>query len=181
MGGCGTGYGAVLHVLEIILFTRKGCANMIALANDHAGVGLKLAIAKYLEDAGLAYTDFGTHSNESCDYPVYALKAASAVASGEHEKGILICGTGVGIGMAAGKVKGIRCVVCSEPYSARLSREHTNSNMLCLGARVVGEGLALMIVREWLAASFKGGRHALRLEQVARIEEGWHIDFPPPG
>ena len=150
---------------------------MIALASDHAGVELKSAIAKYLEDAGLPYTDFGTHSEASCHYPEYALKAANAVASGGYEKGILICGTGVGIGIAAGKVKGIRCAICSEPLSARLSREHNDTNILSLGARIIGEDMALEIVREWLATPFSNGeRHLIRVAQIAQIEQNGKLD-----
>ena len=150
---------------------------MIALASDHTGLGLKSDIIEYLKSSGLRYTDYGTHTEDSCHYPQYALKAANAVASGECEKGILICGTGVGISIAANKVRGIRCVNCSEPYSARLSREHNNTNMLSLGARVVSSGLALMIVHEWLSASFEGGRHGLRVEQITQIELQGHIDL----
>jgi len=148
---------------------------MLALASDHAGLELKAAIQKYLESENIPYQDFGTYTNESCSYPEYALKAADAVASGACEKGILLCGTGVGIGIAANKVKGIRCVNCSEPYSARLSRQHNNTNMLSLGARVVGEGLALTIVREWLSADFEGDRHEIRISQIAQIEESGRI------
>jgi len=148
---------------------------MIALASDHAGLELKAALIKHLEAENIPHTDFGTHTNESCHYPEYALKAAGAVASGECEKGILICGTGVGIGIAANKVRGIRCVNCSEPYSAALSRQHNNTNMLSLGARVVGEGLALTIVEAWLSAQFEGGRHQTRVGQITQIEETGRI------
>ena len=143
---------------------------MIALASDHAGVELKKAIADYLNARGIAYTDFGTNTIESCHYPEYALKAANAVVNGHCQKGILICGTGVGIGIAANKVTGIRCVNCSEPYSATLSRTHNDTNMLSLGARVVGAGLALTIVEQWLSADFEGGRHQFRLDQITEIE-----------
>ena len=149
---------------------------MIALASDHAGLELKAAVQKYLQSKNIPCTDFGTYTGESCNYPEYALKAANAVAAGECEKGILICGTGVGISIAANKVRGIRCVNCSEPYSAMLSRQHNNTNMLSLGARVVGEGLALTIVEAWLSAEFEsGGRHQTRVGQITQIEETGRI------
>jgi len=149
---------------------------MIALASDHGGFELKAVIQKYLESENVLYTDFGTYSGESCNYPEYALKAANAVADGVCEKGILVCGTGVGISIAANKVKGIRCANCSEPYSAIMSIRHNNANMLSLGARVVGVDLALMIVKQWLAADFEGGRHAIRVDQITRIEESGRIE-----
>ena len=144
---------------------------MIALACDHGGISLKKEIAKWLENKGIAYKDFGTHTEESCDYPVYGAMAARAVASGECDKGIIFCGTGIGISIAANKVKGIRCVVCTEPFSAKLSRQHNNSNMLALGARVVGTELAKMIVEEWLNAEFEGERHQKRIDMITQIEE----------
>ena len=144
---------------------------MIALACDHGGISLKKEIAKWLENKGIAYKDFGTHTEESCDYPVYGAMAARAVASGECDKGIIFCGTGIGISIAANKVKGIRCVVCTEPFSAKLSRQHNNSNMLALGARVVGTELAKMIVEEWLNAEFEGERHQRRIDMITQIEE----------
>ena len=144
---------------------------MIALACDHGGISLNKEIAKWLENKGIAYKDFGTHTEESCDYPVYGAMAARAVASGECDKGIIFCGTGIGISIAANKVKGIRCVVCTEPFSAKLSRQHNNSNMLALGARVVGTELAKMIVEEWLNAEFEGERHQKRIDMITQIEE----------
>lgn len=148
---------------------------MIALASDHAALALKNAIGQYLTEENIPYTDFGTHTGESCHYTEYGLKAANAVAQGRCEKGILVCGTGVGIGIAANKVKGIRCVTCSEPYSAALSRAHNDTNMLSLGARVVGVDLALMIVKQWLATDFEGGRHATRVGHITQIEESGEI------
>ena len=144
---------------------------MIALGSDHAGLPLKLEIIKLLEELGLEYTDYGTDSLARCDYPVYGRKAAEAVANGECERGIIFCGTGIGISIAANKVPGIRCAVCSECYSAVLSREHNDANMLALGARVVGAGLARMIVTQWLEAKFEGGRHADRVALIHKIEE----------
>lgn len=145
---------------------------MIALASDHAGLPLKKLIMEYLEQRRLEYKDFGTYSEESCNYPEYALLAATAVVSGECDKGILCCGTGVGISIAANKVQGIRCATCSEPYSALLSRQHNNSNMLALGSRVVGSDLAIMTVESWLDGEFEGGRHADRVWQIEQIEKG---------
>ena len=145
---------------------------MIALGSDHAGRGLKEEIKKLLDERGLEYTDFGTDTDDSCDYPVYGYAAASAVASGKCDRGLLFCGTGVGISLAANTVKGIRCVVCSEPYSAKMSRLHNNSNMLALGSRVVGTELARMIVETWLDADFEGGRHQRRVDLISAIEDG---------
>ncbi len=144
---------------------------MIALASDHIGIELKEAIIKYLDEQHLEYRDYGTYTTERCNYPEYALKAANAVASGECEKGILCCGTGVGISIAANKVKGIRCVVCSDCYSALLSRQHNNTNMLSMGSRVVGKDLGLMIVKSWLEGEYEGGRHQVRIDEITQIEE----------
>ena len=144
---------------------------MIALASDHVGIELKRHIMEYLDELGLEYHDYGTYTTERCNYPEYALLAANAVASGECEKGIICCGTGIGISIAANKVKGIRCVVCSDCYSALLSRQHNNTNMLSLGSRVVGKDLGLMIVKCWLEGEYEGGRHQVRIDQIAEIEE----------
>lgn len=145
---------------------------MIALASDHVGLELKKSIMEYLDSKGLAYEDFGTYTTERCNYPEFGYLAAKAVAEGRCEKGIIFCGTGVGISLAANKVKGIRCVNCSEPYSALLSRQHNDTNMLSLGARVVGKDLAIMIVETWLSGVYEGGRHAVRVEQIRKIENG---------
>ncbi len=144
---------------------------MIALASDHVGIELKRHIIEYLDELQLEYKDYGTYTTERCNYPEYALKAANAVANGECEKGILCCGTGIGISIAANKVKGIRCVVCSDCYSALLSRQHNNTNMLSLGSRVVGKDLGLMIVKSWLDGTYEGGRHQVRIDEIAEIEE----------
>lgn len=144
---------------------------MIALASDHVGLELKKAIMDYLDELGLTYKDFGTHDTHRCNYPEYALKAANAVSSGECDRGIIFCGTGIGISIAANKVTGIRCVVCSEPYSALLSRQHNDTNMLALGSRVVGAELAKMIVKCWLDGEYEGGRHAVRVAQITSIEQ----------
>ena len=148
---------------------------MIALGSDHAGLPLKKVIMEYLDELKLDYKDYGTYSNQSVHYPEYGLKAAQAVASGECEKGIIFCGTGVGISISANKVKGIRCVNCSEPYSAQMSREHNDANMLALGSRVVGDELAKMIVKIWLETSFLGDRHQIRVDQIKEIDQTGEI------
>ena len=142
----------------------------IAIANDHAAVDMKNEIMAYLEEKGYEVVNFGTDTYERCDYPDFAEPAAKAVAGGDCDLGVLICGTGMGMGLAANKVNGIRCCVCSEPYTARLSKQHNNTNMLAFGARVVGLDLAKMIVDEWLGAEFVGGRHAERVAKVMDIE-----------
>lgn len=142
----------------------------IAIGSDHVGYPLKEEIKKYLEELGILYQDFGTHSTERTDYPLFARDVTAAVASQQTDAGILICGTGVGMSIAANKVKGIRAVVCSEPYSAMLSRQHNNTNVLALGSRVIGVELARMIVKAWVEAEFEGGRHANRLELISQIE-----------
>jgi len=143
---------------------------MIALGSDHAGYDLKQEIIAYLKEKGIEYKDYGTYSKESCDYPDFGEAAARAVASGECEKGILICGTGIGIGMAANKVRGIRCAICSDCYSAEMSRRHNDANMLSIGARVMGSGLALKIVEIFLSTEFEGGRHEKRVKKIMDIE-----------
>lgn len=142
----------------------------IAMGNDHTAIVLKQVVKEHLESRGFEVMDLGTNSTESCDYPVYGEKVARAVAAGEADLGIVICGTGVGISLAANKVKGIRACVCSEPYTARLSRMHNNANVLAFGARVVGDELAKMITDEWLDAEFEGGRHQQRVDMVMEIE-----------
>ena len=142
----------------------------IAMGNDHSAVEMKNIIKEHLISKGYEVMDLGTNSEESCDYPVYGEKVGRAVASGEADLGIAICGTGVGISLAANKVKGIRACVCSEPYTAKLSRMHNNSNVLAFGARVVGSELAKMIVDELLAAEFEGGRHQRRVDLIMAIE-----------
>ena len=144
----------------------------IAIGNDHVAVEMKKHITKYLTDKGYDVVNFGTDSEERTDYPIYGKKVADAVASGECEYGILICGTGVGISLSANKVKGIRAVVCSEPYSAKLSRQHNNTNILAFGARVIGTATAEMIVDEFLNAEFEGGRHSKRVDMISAIERG---------
>ena len=149
---------------------------MIALACDHTAIELKEEMKKMLDEMGLEWKDFGTNEHVSCDYPIYGYRAAKAVADGECDRGILLCGTGIGIGIAASKVKGTRVCTCSDVYSAELSKRHNNSNILTMGARVVGSELAKMIAREWLTAEFEGGRHQRRIDMIAAIERGEEIE-----
>lgn len=142
----------------------------IGIGNDHVAVELKRAITEHLESRGHTVVDFGTNSAERFDYPIAGWRVAKAVVDGRVERGVLICGTGVGISLAANKVRGVRAVVCSEPYSAQLSRAHNNTNILAFGARVVGVELAKMIVDAWLGATFEGGRHQRRIDMIAEIE-----------
>jgi ribose 5-phosphate isomerase B len=142
----------------------------IAIGGDHIGYLLKEEIKTYLNELGYTYQDFGAHSTERTDYPLFAREVTSAISSNQADAGILICGTGVGMAITANKVKGIRAVVCSEPYSAMLSRQHNNTNVLALGSRVVGPEVAKMIVKAWLEAEFEGGRHVSRLEIISQIE-----------
>ncbi|TAH73698.1 MAG: ribose 5-phosphate isomerase B [Anaerolineaceae bacterium] len=142
----------------------------IAIGNDHVAYDMKLSIKEYLENLGHTVRDYGTHDTNRTDYPIYGEAVAMAVAAKEVDCGILICGTGVGISLAANKVKGIRAVVCSEPYTAKLSKEHNNTNILAFGARVVGLDLAKMIVEQWLSAEFEGERHAKRVDMIMDIE-----------
>ena len=143
---------------------------MIALACDHAALEFKEEIKAFLKERGLEYKDFGTDSADSCHYPIYAARAAKAVANGECDRGIVICGTGIGMSIAANKVKGIRCALCNDPYSAQMTRAHNDSNVLALGARVIGIELAKMIVAVWLDTPFEGGRHQTRIDMVSDIE-----------
>lgn len=138
----------------------------VAIGSDHGGFDYKASIIKALQVKGYDVVDMGTYSPESCDYPIIAKKVARAVAKGDFEKGILVCGTGIGMSMAANKVKGIRAAVCGDTFSARATRAHNNANILCLGQRVVGEGLALDIVDIWLTTKFEGGRHERRVNMI---------------
>ena len=144
---------------------------MIAIASDHGGYTHKEAIKKFLEEKGYEYKDFGTDSEKSCDYADFAKAVALSVKKGECEKGILVCGTGIGMSLAANKVKGIRAALCSDYFSAKYTRLHNDSNIICLGQRVVGEGLALELVDVFLKTGFEGGRHADRIAKIAKIEE----------
>ena len=138
----------------------------IAIGCDHVGFELKTHIIEHLQSKSYSIKDFGTHGTQRTDYPIFGRAVAEAVTKGDCEKGILICGTGVGISIAANKVKGVRAVVCSEPYSALLSRQHNDTNILALGSRVVGRDLALMIVDAWLDCEFEGGRHQGRIDML---------------
>lgn len=143
----------------------------IALACDHGGYKLKECIKSYLQELGVEYIDFGTYSEESVDYPDFAYKAAKAIVNGEADRGIFICGTGIGISMAANKVRGIRAALCYNIFAAEMSRRHNNANVLCLGGRVLGEELAKAIVKVWLETPFEGGRHERRINKIAEIEK----------
>ena len=147
----------------------------LVIGNDHVAVEMKQEIKAYLEEKGIEVIDVGTNSTSRFNYPVSGYKAAKLVAEGKADGGILICGTGVGISLAANKVKGIRACVCSEPYSAKLSKQHNNSNMIAFGARVIGIETAKMIVDEWLNASYEGERHQKRVDMIAEIEEKGHL------
>lgn len=144
---------------------------MIALGSDHGGFGLKARIKEYLDFHRLDYRDFGCEDESSCDYPVYAKAAAEAVASGQCEKGIVICTTGIGISIAANKVHGIRCALCTDPLMAEMSRRHNDANMLAMGAGIVGGNLAERIVEVFLTTEFEGGRHARRVGLISDMEK----------
>ena len=148
---------------------------MIVLANDHAGLILKQPVIEVLNELKLPFKDIGTNSPESTDYPLWGYRAAQLVSTGECDRGIVICGTGVGISLAANKYKGIRCVVCSDCYSAKLSRAHNDTNMIALGGRVIGPGLAQMIIRTWLETPYEGERHARRVKMIMDIEQNQNI------
>ena len=143
----------------------------IAIGNDHAAVEMKQEIRTYLEEKGYEVINFGTDTHESCNYPEYGEKVGCAVAAGEVDCGVLICGTGVGISIAANKVKGVRAAVCSDCATARLVKEHNNANIIAFGARIVGMELAKDIVRAYLDAEFLGGRHQTRIDMIHEIEE----------
>lgn len=143
---------------------------MIALGSDHAGFPLKEAIKKYLDGEGVEYIDCGAYDTQSCDYPLQAEKTCLKVLNGECEKAVLCCGTGIGISMAANKVNGIRAACCSDYFSAKYTRMHNDANVLCLGARVIGEGAALELVNVFLNTEFEGGRHQRRIDQITELE-----------
>lgn len=145
---------------------------MIAIAADHAGFPLKEEVKKHLEEKGIPYIDCGTDSAASVDFAYYAQKACLMVTNGAVDMALLFCGTGVGMSMAANKVKGIRAACCSDYFSAKLTRMHNNANVLCVGARVVGTGLAMELVDVFLDTPFEGGRHQRRIDQITAIENG---------
>lgn len=138
----------------------------IGFGADHAGFALKEELKKYLEEKGHECIDYGTYSEQRVDYPDYGKKVAHALVEGEVEKGVLVCGSGIGISISANKVKGIRCCVCSEPYSARMSVRHNNANIIAMGGRIVGTDLAKMIVDEFFNSKFEGGRHEARVKKI---------------
>lgn len=144
---------------------------MIAIGSDHGGFQLKQYIMQHLREQGIEYEDFGTYTEASCDYPIFAEAVAKAVVSGKCEKGILICGTGIGMSMAANKVRGARAALCGDCYSAEFTRRHNDANILTLGERVTGSGLAVKIVDTFLGTQFEGGRHARRVAMIHDIEE----------
>ena len=144
---------------------------MIAIGADHGGFELKEHIKKHLDELGLEYKDYGTYSEESVDYPDCAKPVCEADMDGTADKGILICGTGIGISIAANKHKGIRAALCGDVYSAKMTKVHNNANVLCLGGRVTGRELAFMIVDAWLNAEYEGGRHQARIDKIHAIEE----------
>ncbi len=143
----------------------------IAIACDHSAVSLKQAVMEYLTSRLIDFTDFGTDSTESCDYPNYAEKVCKAILHGNYDQGILICATGIGMSITANKFPGIRAAACSDPFSAIFAKRHNNANVLCFGARVVGPGLAILLVEGWMNASYEGGRHQKRLDIITRIEQ----------
>ena len=143
----------------------------IAVASDHGGFALKNTVKEHLEKKGIEVTDLGTYSEESVDYPVFGRKCAEEVASGKADKGIVCCGTGIGISIAANKVKGVRCALCTDPVMARLCREHNNANMLAIGERIVGIELAKGIVEAFLTTEAEGGRHAERVAKITAYDE----------
>lgn len=143
----------------------------IALGSDHGGFRLKSEIIKHLKNKGIEYNDFGTLNEESCDYADFAVQVAEAVAAKEYDFGILVCGTGIGISIAANKVPGVRAALCSDTFSAHATREHNDANILALGERVVGAGLALDIVDTFLNSKFEGGRHQKRIDKIADVEK----------
>lgn len=143
----------------------------IALGSDHGGLSLKTEIIKHLKSKNIELTDFGTHTEDSCDYPDYALKVAEEVVAGNFELGILVCGTGIGVSICANKVPGIRAALCGDTFSAHATREHNNANILTLGERTIGTGLAIDIVDTFINAKFLGERHQRRIDKITEIEK----------
>ena len=147
----------------------------LAIGNDHVAIEMKREIADYIRSKGIEVIDVGTNSPERFNYPISGYRVARMVADGEVDGGVLICGTGVGISLAANKVHGIRACVCSDPYTARLTKQHNNANIIAFGARVIGIEIAKMIVDEWLNATYEGGRHQARVDMIAEIEMTQHL------
>ncbi|MBA4536628.1 ribose 5-phosphate isomerase B [Bacillus aquiflavi] len=143
---------------------------MVAIGSDHGGVNIREEIKKLMDEMGIEYKDFGCECGTSVDYPDYALPVAEKVASGEFDKGILICGTGIGMSIAANKVNGIRCALVHDVFSAKATREHNDSNILAMGERVIGPGLAREIAKVWLTTDYEGGRHERRVGKISEYE-----------
>ena len=143
----------------------------IAMACDHGGLRLKNVLKADLEKNGHVVEDFGTYTEDSCDYPDFAAQAAKAVASGQCDRGVVVCGTGIGVSITANKVKGIRCALCHDVFSAKATRQHNDSNMLAMGQRVIGEGLALEILHAWMSSDYEGGRHDARIQKMMALEK----------
>jgi len=148
----------------------RGMKMKVAVGSDHAGYRFKEEIKALLQGMGIEYKDCGCMTEDSCDYPDIAAPVARAVACGEADRGILVCGTGIGMSIAANKIRGIRASLCHDVFSAKMTREHNNSNVLTIGARVIGIGLALEVVKTWLATEYQGGRHARRLAKISLLE-----------
>jgi len=143
---------------------------VIAIGSDHGGVNLKEEIKALLSELKIEFRDFGTHSAESIDYPEIAQKVSEAVVAGDCTRGIIVCGTGIGVSIAANKIKGIRAALCHDVFSAQMSREHNDANILTMGERVIGAGLARLIVSTWLTTEFAGGRHGRRVDKISALE-----------
>lgn len=143
----------------------------LAIGSDHGGIHLKEVLKKHLEERKIECIDVGTYTEESCDYPDFALKVCQEITEGNVDRGILVCGTGIGMSLAANKVKGIRAALCGDVFSATMSREHNNANVICLGERVLGPGLAVCVLDAWLDTEFAGGRHQRRVDKIMAIEE----------
>jgi ribose 5-phosphate isomerase B len=149
----------------------SGTKMKVAIGSDHGGFRLKEEIKALLNELKVDNHDFGTYTKESVDYPDISRQVAEAVADGEYDRGIIVCGTGIGVSIAANKINGIRAALCNDVFSAKMSREHNDANILTLGERVIGSGLALMIVEVWLKTEFAGGRHACRIEKITQLEK----------
>lgn len=143
----------------------------VAISSDHGGNNLRKEIVNLMNEIGIEYQDFGPHTDDSVDYPDYAKPVADRVASGEFDRGILICGTGIGMSISANKVKGIRCALVHDVFSAKATREHNDSNVLAMGERVIGPGLAREIAQTWLTEEFEGGRHEKRIQKITDLEK----------
>lgn len=145
---------------------------MIAIGCDHGGLNIKNAVIEYFKENGIEYTDYGCYTDESVDYPIYAHKVAQSVATGSAELGIICCGTGIGVSMAANKVKGIRAAVCTDEFCAEMTRRHNNANIMCMGGRVIDEAKAVKLASIFLNTPFEGGRHEKRVNMITEIENG---------